>query len=212
MLFRSKDSSPGNYPEKWAGTEDPMFPKDKDGNLLHRDVPLSETWSAMCAEKKAGKIRSIGVSNFSKAEIEEMTKGGLEMPAVNQVEAHVFWNQAKLRKEMEELGVAVVAYSPLGNSGFHGEKSGISSDLVAEVSKESSLTPAQVMLNYLINKGFIVIPKSVTPARIDGNANWELKLNDEQMAKLDAAPQKRLTDFPFRPGSKFFFDNQPPSH
>mmetsp|Transcript_79379 Transcript_79379/g.174103 ORF Transcript_79379/g.174103 Transcript_79379/m.174103 type:complete len:192 (-) Transcript_79379:666-1241(-) len=185
-----------------------MFPKDKDGNLLFRDVPLSDTWKALAQEKKAGKVRSIGVSNFSAQEIKDMTQDGAEMPAVNQVEAHVFWNQQSLIRDMEVLGITVVAYTPLGNPSLYGERSGIVSDLVLSVAKDSDLTPAQVMLNFLITKGCVVVPKSVTPERIDSNIHFALKLTPEQMAKLEKAPQQRLTNPKIRPGGQPIFDDK----
>mmetsp|Transcript_79361 Transcript_79361/g.174061 ORF Transcript_79361/g.174061 Transcript_79361/m.174061 type:complete len:253 (-) Transcript_79361:91-849(-) len=76
----------------FEGTDDAMRPRDKDGNVVNGKLDLAETWAALGKTKKAGKVRSIGVSNFNAEEIQNLVKGGEPLPAVNQVEAHVFWN------------------------------------------------------------------------------------------------------------------------
>merc|ERR1711948_252931 len=98
--------------------------------------------------KAAGKVRSIGVSNFNPIEIAGLAAGpNSTVPAVNQVEAHVFWNQAALRREMQARGIAVVAYTPLGNPAIYGDKmQGMTSELVTDIAVDAGLTPAQVML------------------------------------------------------------------
>jgi len=200
---------PPSCPEKWAGTDDAMRPRGADGLIVNGDVPLADTWRAMEAAKQAGKVRSIGVSNFGADEINSLAGGRNDwiVPAVNQVEAHVFWNQAKLRREMQALGVAVVAYTPLGNPAIYGDKmEGMASKLVTETSAEAGLTPAQVMLNFLIAQDVIVVPKSVTPSRISDNINFQLNLTREHIERLiREAPQKRLANPNNRPGGRPVF-------
>lgn len=188
---------PPACPEEFAGTDDAMRPRGRDGELVYGDTSLSDTWRSLEAAKAAGKVRSIGVSNFEPSEITKLSSGpNSTLPAVNQVEAHVFWNQARLRKAMAAMGIAVVAYTPLGNSAIYGDRlQGITSSLVNDISLETGLTPAQVMLNFLLAQDIIVVPKSVTPARITSNINFQLNLTSSHIDKLlKEAPQTRLAN------------------
>jgi len=203
---------PPSCPERWAGTDDILRPRGADGNIATGETSLADTWLALEAAKKAGKVRSIGVSNFNVEEIKSLAGGRPDavMPAVNQVEAHVFWNQASLLDSMKALTVAVVAYSPLGNPALYGENSGMNSAVVSDIAAETGLTPAQVMINFLVAQGWIVVPKSVTPSRIDQNINFELKLTSEHIAKIARdAPQNRLANPKNRPGGLPVFVDEP---
>eukprot|EP00928_Gymnodinium_smaydae_P038789 TRINITY_DN26666_c0_g2_i1.p1 TRINITY_DN26666_c0_g2~~TRINITY_DN26666_c0_g2_i1.p1 ORF type:complete len:375 (-),score=56.15 TRINITY_DN26666_c0_g2_i1:88-1212(-) len=204
---------PPDCPHEFGGTDDAQRPRGPDGSLVLADLsryPLSRTWAALEKVKRLGKVRSIGVSNFSPEEIDGlMAERSTVVPAVNQVEAHVFWKQVALRKAMRDRGIALVAYSPLGNPAIYGDKlDGMASRLVAEVAAEAALTPAQVMLNFLISLGDVVVPKSVTASRIENNINFSLNLTDshiDRLAKL--APQARLANPKNRPGGKPVFDD-----
>lgn len=207
---RPPPGCPPDCPERFAGTDDVMRPRSRDGNIVVDDLPLMGTWEALEAAKAAGKVRSIGVSNFNAEEVAGLlARPNATVPAVNQVEAHVFWNQARLRRAMQKLGVAVVAYTPLGNPAIYGDRAeGMSSKLVTQIAEEAGLTPAQVMLNFLIVQDVIVVPKSVTPSRIKSNINFQMKLTGAQMARLrKEAPQKRLANPRTRPGGKPVFDD-----
>lgn len=200
---------PPACPEKFAGTDDAMRPRGADGLIVTGDIPLVDTWLAMEGAKASGKVRSIGVSNFGTDEIVSLAGGRKDatVPAVNQVEAHVFWNQAHLRRDMQALGVAVVAYTPLGNPAIYGDKmQGMTSKLVTEIAADAGLTPAQVMLNFLIAQDVIVVPKSVTPSRIADNINFLLNLTREHIDRLiREAPQNRLANPKNRPGGRPVF-------
>mmetsp|Transcript_177823 Transcript_177823/g.570278 ORF Transcript_177823/g.570278 Transcript_177823/m.570278 type:complete len:138 (+) Transcript_177823:55-468(+) len=117
---------------------------------------------------------------------------------------------ASLLDSMKALTVAVVAYSPLGNPELYGENSGMNSAVVSDIAAETGLMPAQVMINFLVAQGWIVVPKSVTPSRIDQNINFELKLTSEHIAKIARdAPQKRLANPKNRPGGLPVFVDEP---
>lgn len=201
---------PADCPQRFAGTDDPMRPRDSEGRLVNGDTPLRDTWQALVGARDAGKVRSVGVSNFSPAEIAQLSFGpGSPPPAVNQVEAHVFWHQPTLRKAMRELDIAVVAYTPLGNPAIYGDRlEGMASSLITEMAAETGLTPAQVMLSFLLQQDIIVVPKSVTPERIDSNINFQPNLSTSQLERLSAgAPQRRLANPKNRPGGKPVFDD-----
>lgn len=208
-LDRPPPGCPPGCPERFAGTDNVMRPRGSDGNYVLSDLPVTEAWGALVGQKRAGKVRSVGVSNFQPSDIDGLISAGMEAPAVNQVELHVFWHQPELRRAMGDRGVALVAYSPLGNPALYGEKlDGLSSALIAETAAMSGLTPAQVMLNFLLVQDAVVVPKSVTPSRISDNIGFRLNLTAEAVARLEReAPQARLANPGLRPGGRPLFDD-----
>lgn len=207
---------PPDCPERFAGTDDPMRPRGRDGLIVNDDIPLSDTWQALEEQKAAGKVRSIGVSNFNAEEIRAMVAGrrGAILPAVNQVETHIGWHQPSLRAAMRDLGITVVAYTPLGNPAVYdssGRAEGMSSKLVTDMADEAGLTPAQVMLNFLLAQDVVVIPKSTTPSRIRSNLDFDARLSPAQLARLaEGTPQRRLANPRNRPGGRHVFDDGAP--
>lgn len=204
---------PPTCPDEFAGTDDAQRPRGQDGNLVLVDIasqPLAKTWKDLERVRDSGKVRSIGVSNFSPHEIDGLAlENSTTVPAVNQVEAHVYWKQVGLRRAMRDRGIALVAYSPLGNPALYGSKlEGMRSSLIADIAEETNLTPAQVMLNFLIALGDVVVPKSVTMSRIESNINFALNLTDAHIARLATeAPQSRLANPQNRPEGKPIFDD-----
>ena len=156
----------------------------------HRDVlrdwPLRETWRQMEAVLKKGKVRAIGVSNCSERTLAEEILPYAEIkPAVDQVELHVYNPQHKFIAYLHSQGIVPQAYSPLGSTG-----SPLLKDEVAvEIAARHGLAPADVLLGWHVAKGAVVLPKSVTPARIKANIEGALaaaeKLTPEDIAQLD---------------------------
>lgn len=150
--------------------------------LLHFPVSLlrKNSWQALEEIKAAGKAKSIGVSNYTIKHLQEMEKYAHEMPAVNQVELHVFLQQPELLDYCRERNIAVEAYSPLAHA-----RAGADEPVLVEVAEKHRKTFAQVMLRWCIQKGLIILPKSVTPSRIQENIKiFDFELDDEDMAKL----------------------------
>lgn len=208
-LEKPPPGCPPSCPERLASTDNVMRPRGSDGNYVLSGLPVTEAWGALVGQKRAGKVRSVGVSNFQPSEIDELISARLEAPAVNQVELHVFWHQPELRRAMADRGVALVAYSPLGNPALYARKlDGLSSAMIAEAAAKSGLTPAQVMLNFLITLDAVVVPKSVTPSRISSNIDFRLNLTAEDVARLEReAPQARLANPGLRHGGQPVFDD-----
>jgi diketogulonate reductase-like aldo/keto reductase len=125
--------------------------------------------------------RSIGVSNFSLAELDELLGVAETRPVVNQVQFSPFEYRRGLLKGCQERGLAIEAYSPLG-TGRH-----VRDRELARVAERTGRTPAQVLLRWCIQRGTIVLPKSVHRERIEENARvFDLTLSDEDMRALDA--------------------------
>jgi len=149
--------------------------------LLHFPVTLlrKKTWLALEEIKESGRAKSIGVSNYTIRHLEEMKKYAKIIPAVNQVELHVFLQQPELIKYCLENNIVIEAYSPLAHGKAMYDKT------VSEVASKYGKTYTQIMLRFLLEKGLVVIPKSTHPERIKENIEiFDFKLDEEDMKKL----------------------------
>ncbi len=161
--------------------------------LIHWPVPTIgryvETWEALVELRSQGKARSIGVSNFTPAQIDEVVERTGVVPAVNQVELHPEFSQAELRAWHHERGIVTESYSPLGPDTDVLRHPGI-----AEVAAAHGRTPAQAILRWHVQIGAVPIPKSADPARLRQNlAVFDFELDDVQMAVLDGVNQENRT-------------------
>jgi diketogulonate reductase-like aldo/keto reductase len=146
-------------------------------------------WPGMEAAREQGHSRSIGVSNFSAQQLEQVLAVADTPPAINQVQFSPFEYRRSLLEACEALGVAVEAYSPLG-TGRH-----LSDPTVARVAESVGRTPAQVLLRWCLQRGTIVLPKSTHRERIEQNAQiFDFTLSDDEMATLDALDTTGGTD------------------
>ncbi|MDO8633470.1 MAG: aldo/keto reductase [Candidatus Wildermuthbacteria bacterium] len=154
--------------------------------LIHwpnRDIPITETLEAMNKLKESGKIRAIGVSNFTKHHLEDALKTGIEITN-NQIEIHPSFKQEEMKTFCDEKGIAVTAYSPLGRG------QDIALPVIQEIAKKHNTNPAQVILAWLLNRGIIAIPKSDKQEEIESNFKApELVLTKENIEAINATPQ-----------------------
>ncbi len=134
---------------------------------------------------KEGKAKAIGISNFEGKYIEELESRWEIVPQFIQVEAHPYFTQKELRKTLDKYGIKLMAWYPLG----HGDKSLIEEPVFAELGKKYGKTPAQIILRWHTQMGFVVIPGSKNVDHIKDNLDiLDFKLTDEEMseiAKLD---------------------------
>lgn len=138
-------------------------------------------WPGMERALEQGLTRSIGVSNFSVAELDELERIADVRPVVNQVQFSAFEYRRELLEACAEREVAVVGYSSLG-TGRH-----LRDDVVARVAEQAGRTPAQVLLRWCLQKAVLVIPKSTHRERIEENGRlFDFELSSEQVAALDA--------------------------
>lgn len=154
--------------------------------LIHWPVPSQdryvEAWRALEKLYADGRVRAIGVSNFTIATLERLFSETGIVPAVNQVELHPRLAQRELREFHAEHGILTEAWSPLGQG-----KGLLDDPALAKVAKAVGRTPAQVVVRWHLQLGNIVIPKSVTPSRIAENFNvFDFELTAEQIAAIDA--------------------------
>jgi diketogulonate reductase-like aldo/keto reductase len=141
-------------------------------------------WPGMERAAERGLTRSIGVSNFSAQDLEQVIAAGTVVPAVNQVQFSPVWYRRELLDECARHSIAPEAYSPLG-TGRH-----LSHKTVRAVARRADRTPAQVLLRWCLQRGIPVIPKSTHRERIAENAQiFDFTLSDADMAELDALDQ-----------------------
>jgi 2,5-diketo-D-gluconate reductase A len=146
-------------------------------------------WPGMEAAKERGYARSIGVSNFSAEELEQLLSVASTAPVVNQVQFSPFEYRRALLAACHERNVAVEAYSPLG-TGRH-----LSEPAVAQIAQRAGRTPAQVLLRWGIQRQTIVLPKSTHRERIEENAQlFDFSISDDDMAVLDRLDRTGATD------------------
>lgn len=153
--------------------------------LVHWPVPRGqkyvETFKAMVAAQKAGKIRSIGVSNFNEDHLKHLMAETGVVPAVNQIELHPLFQQAPLRRYHQSHGIHTESWSPLAQGKLVDHPS------LRMIGHKYHKTPAQIVLRWHIELGLIVIPKSVTPSRITDNIDiFDFKLDAADMQALTA--------------------------
>lgn len=173
------------------------------------DVPIADTWRAMEALVAKGKVRSIGVSNFTQKKIETLLKSAIIPPAVNQIEAHAYLQQPELLKWSHEKGIVVAAYSPLGNNIYNLPRA-VDDETVIGLAKQLGKEPAQLLISWAVQRGTVVLPKSVTESRIRDNFQ-DFELPKEVFDKITALDKRTRYNFPARLGVDIFDEVGPES-
>lgn len=166
--------------------------------LLHQ--PFCDRYGAyraLEAAYKEGKLRAIGVSNFYPDHFIDLASNVEIVPAVNQVETHVFDQQTEAQKYMEEFGTRIMAWGPLAE----GRNNFFTNPVLAAIGAKYGKSVAQVALRWLTQCGVIIIPKSVHVERMEQNLDiFDFTLSEEDMAEI-----ARLDT-----GRSLFFDHHAP--
>ena len=135
-----------------------------DLHLIHWPNPsvgrYPDAWRALVALREQGLVRSIGVSNFTEAHLRRIIDDSGVTPAVNQIELHPYFPQARMRAVNEELGIRTESWSPLGK-----RQAPFTEPPVVAAARKYAVTPGQVILRWQVELGSIPIPKSATPER-----------------------------------------------
>jgi diketogulonate reductase-like aldo/keto reductase len=152
--------------------------------LIHFPLPLKdkyvETWRAFEKLRSDGRIRAIGVSNFSIAHLTRVIEECDVVPAVNQIELHPGFPQSELREFHRQHGILTEAWSPVG----HGQGS-LSNGAVARIAARHDRSPAQVVLRWHVQLGNIAIPGSTNPSHIRSNLDvFDFELSEEEMSAV----------------------------
>ncbi|VDD77817.1 unnamed protein product [Mesocestoides corti] len=177
-------------------------PFDRD-TVEYEEQSLENTWKAMECLVAAGLVKSIGVSNFNRKQVDRVMSVASIVPAVNQIEVNVDCMNTKLIDYCWSKGIHIEAYGVLGNPGFLGyvccckffaDASSVRTKVppileqpyIKEIAAAHNKTPAQILLRHGLQRGLVVLCKSVTPSRIESNFKvFDFELSEEEMKKLN---------------------------
>lgn len=155
------------------------------------------TYRAMTEAYREGKLRAIGVSNFYPDRLIDLIKFNEVVPAINQVEVHPYYQQEKAHEIMKKYGVQIQAWAPFAE----GRNNFFEDEVMKEVGEKYGKTVAQVALRFLIQRGVVVIPKTVRKERMAENFNvFDFELAKEDMDAIAALER----------GSSLFFSHYDP--
>lgn len=150
------------------------------------EAVMIDTWKGMEALYEAGKVKNIGVSNFTEDNLETLKAHTSIKPVINQVEFHPYLTQRNLRNYLASENIQAESWSPLMNAEI------LTDETVNDIAQELGKSPAQVVIRWNIDHGVVTIPKSITPHRIDENLNvFDFSLSTEQIERIDALNQDR---------------------
>ena len=154
--------------------------------LIHWPLPTRydgdfvSTWKVLEEFKADGRARSVGVSNFQVDHLQRLMDECDVVPAVNQIELHPYFLNSEVAAFCEENAIAVEAWSPIAQGDVLGDP------VVTEIAEQVGRTPAQAVLRWHIQEGYIVFPKSTTPERIEENFQiFDFELSPEQVARIE---------------------------
>ena len=171
---------------------DDLFPRDEEG-IVKYDVDLhpTDTWMEMEKLVEKGLVKDIGVSNFNSKQIQDIIDKGNIKPVTNQVECHPYLSQSKLIEFCKQRDILVTAYCPLGTPNRPWAKPNepkmLDDPTLICVAEAHEKTPAQIILRWQIERGLVVIPKSVNTCRITQNFelfDFNLEQDDINQIKL----------------------------
>ena len=162
--------------------------------LIHWPLPtlydgdFVSTWNTLIEFHRDGRARSIGVSNFQPHHLDRLRLETVEVPSVNQIEMHPYLTQDGLREYGRQYHIATEAWSPIAQGLV------LDDPTITSVAARVGRTPAQVVLRWHIQRGEIVFPKSVTPARVSENfAIFDFELDADDMAAISGCNRDERT-------------------
>ncbi|BGP54181.1 hypothetical protein JCM8202_001314 [Rhodotorula sphaerocarpa] len=153
--------------------------------LLHDPTAGKEkrlqAWKVLVEKRDAGVLRSIGVSNFGVEHLKQIKEAGLETPEVNQIELHPFLQQKSIVEYCEQEGIVVEAYCPI----LRGKR--FDDPTLQKLAEKHHVSVPQILIRWSLQKGFVPLPKSDTPGRIQANADlFDFELDSSDMQDLAA--------------------------
>jgi diketogulonate reductase-like aldo/keto reductase len=181
---------------------DKFFPLDSEGVFELENIDPAETWKAMELLVKSGKTKAIGVSNFNVRRLKDLLSKSTTVPAVNQIEIHPYLQQPELFKYCHENKIQLTAYSPLGNNQT-GEPRTVDDAKVHQLAKELGKDPGQLLVSWGVQRGHVVLPKSVTASRIKSNLQ-DFEIPSHIFSELNALERHKRFNFPARWGFDIF--------
>jgi aldehyde reductase len=197
-----------HWPIAFQEGED-VFPRDEEGKPLTTDTDYLETWKGMEDLLDTGLVRSIGISNFNQKQVQRLLDNCRVKPAMLQNEIHPHMPCKDLIEFCHSKGIAVTAYSSLGNSGVpdfvNTKKLKLMEDPhVLKIAEKHKKGPNHVLLRYAMDQNLCVIPKSVNPERIKDNFNvFDFTLDKEDFEQLSNFEESRVVPMANAFGHKY---------
>ena len=180
---------PSEYGEgKTAAAIDKMLSRLDTGYidllLLHQQFDnYIGAWKDMEKAVAAGKVKSIGISNFESERLEELIAAATIKPSVLQVECHPYYQQNELKKRISSYGTVIESWYPIG----HGDKGLLNEPVFTELAEKYGKNNVQIILRWHIQEGTIVFPKSTNPKHIQENIDiFDFELTAEEMERIRA--------------------------
>lgn len=146
-----------------------------------------DTWREMEKLLPTGRVKAIGVANFSTVNLEKLLKSAKTVPAVNQTEIQPLLPQDKLHQYCKEHGIIQTAFGPLGGSQSSGSLH--SNPTIKKIADAHKTGTANVMISWGVQKGWAVVPKSTNDERIAQNLQGNVILTEEEMKEIDMLPR-----------------------
>jgi len=169
---------------------DNKFPKNDDGTVRYdNDIHPTDTYLAMEKLVEKGLVKSLGVSNFNSEQVKDIVERGNIKPVTNQVESHPYLNQTPLKDVCAQYNIPLTAYSPLGSPDRPWAKPDdpklLEDPKLMAIAEKYKKSTAQIIIRWQVQRGVIVIPKSVTPSRIVENSDvFDFTLTDEELKEI----------------------------
>ena len=186
------------YPPEWL-----FDPSGEDPSMELDSVPLSETWSAMEGLVESGLTRKIGVCNYNTGLLHDLMSYARIKPAMLQIESHPYLTQEALLRTAQSYNIAVTAFSPLGALSYVSIDMATAADsvlkepVVMAAAERASVTPAQVVLRWGVQRGTAVIPKTSRSERLVENLSLShFALTDAEMEAISGLNQNRRFNDP----------------
>ena len=187
-IFVTSKIMPGDYERAARGIDDSL----RDLGLDYVDLMLihqpgwndEAVYQALEQAVRDGKVRSIGISNYYTPEaVEEVLSFAEIVPAVIQNEDHLYYQYRSLQEYVKQYGIALESWYPFGGRGHTQEH--FTNEIIARIAKEHGKTPAQVILRWQIQDGYIPIPGSSNPEHIAENYNvFDFELSEQEMSEI----------------------------
>ena len=187
-VFITSKIMPGDYDRAAQGIDDSLADLDVDYidlMLIHQPGWNDEAvYRALEDAVRDGKVRSIGISNYyTQAQVDEVLSYATITPAVIQNENHLYYQNSALRDYVAQYGIVLESWYPFGGRGHTGEHFG--NPVVAEIAEAHGKTPAQVILRWQLQDGYIAIPGSSNPEHIVENFDiFDFELTEDEMEKI----------------------------
>ena len=152
--------------------------------LLHQQFgDYIGAWKDMEKAVAAGKVKSIGISNFESERLEELFDAATIKPSVLQVECHPYYQQTQLKERIAKYGTVIESWYPIG----HGDKNLLNEPVFTELAEKYGKNNVQIILRWHIQEGTIVFPKSTNPKHIQDNIDiFDFELTTEEMERIHA--------------------------